>query len=81
MVSHADDQDGASGLVKPTEAILAGGVYLGDDFFVLRDEVWPVLLVPFDPVAPHLYDLLLIELPRDTEAGHRVHTCVKFLPF
>lgn len=66
MVAHADDQDGTAPFVVAAVTILAGGVYFGNHFLLFGDEIWTVILIPLDPVGPHLDDFLLLEL-----AGHR----------
>jgi hypothetical protein len=80
MVPHADDHHWAARLIIPAEAVLARGVNLANNFLIFGDEVGSVLLVPLDPVAPHLHNLLLLELSGDTEASHGVDTGVELLP-
>ena len=50
---------------------------LSDDVFLLRDLVGSVVLVPLDPVAPHLDDLVLVELTGDAETGNSMDVRVK----
>jgi hypothetical protein len=44
-----------------------------NDFFVLGYKVRPVILIPFDPVFPHLYYFLAVEFSRDAEPRNRVY--------
>ena len=44
-----------------------------NDFFVLGYKVRPVVLVPFDPVFPHLYYLLAVEFSRDAEPCNSIY--------
>ena len=50
---------------------------LADDLFLLGYLARFVVLVPLDPVPPHLDDLFLFELPGDAEPGGRVDVGVE----
>jgi hypothetical protein len=63
VVPHPNHQNWAPCFIVAAVSVLPGGVYFGDDLFLLGDEVWPVLFVPFDPTPPHFDDLLLLEFP------------------
>jgi hypothetical protein len=52
-------------------------MYLSYDLLVLRNLVRSVVLVPLDPVPPHLDYFLPVELSRDAEASNCVNIGVK----
>lgn len=81
MVSHPDNQYRRTTLIESAESVLAGGMYLGDDVFALCNLVRPVVLIPFDPVFPHLYDLFAVKLSSNAEASDGIDIGVEVLLF
>lgn len=49
----------------------------GYNFFLLSDEIRPVLLKPFDPISPHFDDLFLIEFTGNAESGNSKDVSIK----
>jgi len=79
VVPHPDHQNRAAPLVEPTISVLARGVDLRDDLLTLRNLVRSVVLIPLDPVFPHLNDLLPLELPGNAESSDSIDIGVEVL--
>ena len=77
MIPHANDQNRTASLVKTTKPIFSRRMYLGQDLLLFRNLIRFILLIPLDPVPPHLNNLLLLELPGNTESGSSMNLGVE----
>lgn len=67
MISHSDDQNWTACLIITTKPVFPRSMYFLNNLFFFRDEIRPVILIPLNPIPPHLNDLFFLELPRNTK--------------
>ena len=54
-------------------------MYLPNYLLILSDQIRPIVLVPLDPIFPHLNDLFPIELPGNAKSGNGVVVGIEML--
>ena len=52
-------------------------MYLGQDLLILRNLIRFIVLIPLDPIPPHLNNFLLLELSGNTKSGNSMNFSVE----
>ena len=79
MIAHPNNKNGTALEVFATKPVLTGLMDFVDDRLISGDLIWPVLLIPLDPLAPLFNSFLAVEFPCDRETGDGVDVGVEEL--